>query len=370
MLEISRELIHDGIARGHHVGAQVYVSLKGEAVIDEAIGLARVGESGGPDGERSLERDDLALWLSATKPVAAIAIAQLWERGKLDLDAPIADTIPEFDVNGKAPITTRHVLTHTGGFREADLAFIEPDWDEAVRKVCEAPLEKDWVIGETAGYHDRSGWYVLGEIVRRIDGRHFRDYVRAEIFGPLGMDDCWVGMPPERYRAYGDRITPTYITERGAMTDADMAAEEACVPCVPGGNGRGPMRQLGRFYEALLNGGELDGTRILKFESVAEFTRTHRADTYDETFRHKMDWGLGFIMDSKHHGKQTVPYGYGDHASARTFGHGGRQSVASFADPEHGLVCCVQFNGMPGEPRHNQRARKFATALYEDLGLG
>ena len=90
---------------------------------------------------------------------------------------------------------------------------------------------------------------------------------------------------------------------------------------------------------------------------------------FDETFRHKVDWGLGFILDSNRYGAATLPYGFGLHASADTFGHGGQQSSADFADPGHGLAVAVIANGTPGEPRHNKRARELHTTIYEDLGL-
>ena len=82
-----------------------------------------------------------------------------------------------------------------------------------------------------------------------------------------------------------------------------------------------------------------------------------------------MDWGLGFILNSNRYGAETTPYGYGLHASEDAYGHGGRESSSAFADPTHDLVVIVIFNGMPGEPRHNQRVRDFNTAVYEDLGL-
>lgn len=363
------ELLNAGVDRGVHLGVQVYVSRDGDVAADEAIGLAR-DAADTEDGEaQPLEADDLVLWLSACKPVGAVAIAQLWEQGRVDLDAPVADVIPEFAQGGKGPITPRHILTHTGGFREADVNMIEPDWDEAIRKVCEAPLEEGWVIGETAGYHERTSWYMLGEIVRRVDGRAYPDYVREAIFEPLGIRDSWIGMPRDRYRRYGDRMVPLYETSRGGRSMTMLHEEPAVTSCFPAGNGRGPIRELGWFYEALLNGGERNGTRILESQTVAEFTRAHRVGKYDQTMRHTMDWALGFIVNSNKYGEQTVPYGFGRHCSERTFGHGGRQSVAGFADPEHDLAVAVWFNGMPGEPKHNKRIRDVASAIYVDLGI-
>ncbi len=89
---------------------------------------------------------------------------------------------------------------------------------------------------------------------------------------------------------------------------------------------------------------------------------------YDHTFKHNMDWGLGFILNSPTP-DPDLPYGFGPHASPRTFGHGGAQSSAGFADPEHHLVVAYVFNGMPGEVKHQQRLQALNTAIYEDLEL-
>lgn len=367
LLPTAANIINVGIDRGLHFGAQLYVSRKGETLVDTAFGLAEIEAFSGAD--QAMTTEHLVLWLSASKPIGAAAIAQLWEQGKVDLDAPIAETIPEFGVLGKDAISLRHVLMHTGGFRDADIGFVEQDWDAAVRKVCDTPLEEGWLVGRSAGYDPRGAWYILGEIVRRVDGRPYHQYVRQAIFDPVGMYDSWIGMSSDAYRDYGSRIAPTYVKGEDGLALADMHSEANCVASFPAGNGRGPIRELGYFYEMLLDGGKRAGVRVLDSATTEEFTSPHRVGTFDQTFKHKMDWGLGFILDSNRYGPQTVPYGYGLHSSKHTFGHGGRECVGAFADPEHGLVVAVMFNGMPGEPRHNKRIRDFATALYEDLGL-
>src|SRR5439155_20765241 len=118
----------------------------------------------------------------------------------------------------------------------------------------------------------------------------------------------------------------------------------------------GPVRELGRFYEMLLGHGTLNGRTILKSQTVEALTARHRTGMYDQTFGHVIDWGLGFLLNSRMWG-HDAPYQYGPHASPRTFGHSGSQSSTAFADPEHGLAVAVAFNGMPGEASHQQRMR-------------
>lgn len=359
----TREAIEAGIREGFHLGAQIYVSQRGEVVADAALGENRPGEP--------LTRDHLMLWLSSTKPVAAVAIAQLWERGLLELDDPVALHIPEFAAHGKEGITLRHLLTHTGGIRMLDTGWPQRSWEEIVAKICAMKPEPRWAPGKKAGYHQASSWFILGEVVRRLSGHPFPDCVRGEIFEPLGMADSWIGMPPARYRAYQEsgRIGAMWNTEEGKPKPHDWDTEERCVNPSPGGNGYGPLRELGRFYEMLLGRGVWQGRRILLPQTVEAFTTPSRVGMTDVTFKHVLDWGLGFIINSVQYGAETVPYGYGHHASPRTFGHSGYRSSTGFADPEQGLAVALAFNGTPDNEAHEVRIRRVLDGVYEDLGL-
>lgn len=353
--------LESGIAAGLHLGGQVYLSRHGAVLADFAFGVSQ------PDVP--VTTDMLLPWMSGSKPLAAVAIAQLLERGLLQLDDPVTRFIPEFDQHGKAEITLRHILTHTCGFRGKGREAAGTPWDTIIANVCALPLEEGWIPGETAGYHVASSWFILGEVIRRIDGRSYSRYVRDEICMPLGLTDSWVGMPLSQFVAYGSRIGWMYLTERGARDVQPWHSAEICTWCSPGGGGRGPIRELGRFYEALLDGGANDHGRILQPDTVALLTRRHRVGKFDVTFQHKIDWGLGFIVNSVQYGPQTVPYSFGLHASPETFGHGGFQSSCGFADPQHGLAIAVVLNGTPGEARHSKRIRLINSAIYEDLGL-
>ena len=389
---MARDRLLQGMADGLHIGAQLYVSLHGEVVADGALGEARDGVPMRPD--------TVMRWLSAGKPVAAVAISQLAERGFVEYDRAVAEYVPEFEQGGKGAVTLRHVLTHTGGFRTAESAASLPTWEERIAAVNAAPLEPGWVPGQKAGYHPASSWLILGEIVRRVSGAPYEDYVRKEVFEPQGMTGSWATASPELVERYGGRWGELYLTENGQRTLHPVHSTEASgYVCRPGSTLRGPASELGRFYEMLLNGGALslaeggvlrrpdvvpslskepaeaspgagtlDGERVISAESAALITTLQRVGMFDETFKHVMDWGLGVIIDSKRYGP-GVPYGYGQHASPQTFGHGGSQSSVGFADPERRLVVAAIFNGLPGEARHDRRLKRVTAAIYEDLGL-
>lgn len=362
-LSKTRAALEQGIHEGLHLGAQIYVSLRGETVADTAVGENRPGEP--------LTPDHLMLWLSSTKPVAAVALARLWEQERLELDDPVARHLPEFAANGKEGITLRHLLTHTAGIRTLNIGWPELSWEEIVARLCAMKPEPRWVPGQKAGYHQASSWFILGEVIRRVDGRPFSAFVREEVFELLGMTDSWIGMPPERYRFYKEsgRIGAMWNTEASPPVSHGWDTEERCVRPSPGGNGYGPMRELGRFYEMLLGRGILGGRRILTPQAVEALTARHRAGMVDATFKHVLDWGLGFILNSVQYGAETVPYGYGHHASYRTFGHSGYRSSTGFADPESGLAVALAMNGTPANDAHERRIRAVVDAIFEDLGL-
>jgi CubicO group peptidase (beta-lactamase class C family) len=363
------ELVREGMDAGMHVGAQLCVMIDGEVAIREVIGLARRGADSPGGVDVAMTTDTLMLWLSAGKPVTAIAAMMLWEQGKIGLDESVASYWPEFAVNGKEGITIRHLLTHTAGIRGVDTSYPFATWEEMLAKIAAIRMERDWVPGMKAGYHTHTTWYVLGEIIRRVTGMPVEAWVREHLFMPLGMKDTWMAMPAEQYAAYGDRIgylydTTTVPPEPLKNYDTGLAATRAR----PSASCRGPMRELARFYEMLRRGGELDGARVLKPETVKAITMRQRVGMFDQTFRQTIDWGLGVILNSSHYGP-GIPYQFGVDASRETFGHGGSQSSTGFCDPRRKLVVATVFNGCPGEAAHDKRLRAVLKALYEDLGI-
>jgi CubicO group peptidase (beta-lactamase class C family) len=342
------------------------VWFRGELVATIAEGIARPGVA--------MRDDSLMAWFSGTKLVTATAVAQLWDRGLLDLAQPVAAVIPEFAAGGKANITVAHVLMHTGGFRrlrgsdQLFIAGIPPA--ELLARIYDAPLEDGRVPGERAGYHPVTGFHVLGEIVHRVDGRAFDDFVAEEIFEPLGMADSWLALTPERVRAYGDRLVVMHDTSGATPQVIPRFEKDTGFGWVePSSSGTGPATDLVRLAEALRRGGELDGQRILSPNAVTELTKRRRAGMKDETFNAVMDWGLGVMVNSWHYERKPAFYGYGDHAGRDAFGHGGRQSSLVFADPEHEVSAVFAANGMPGEGANHRRTQPVITALYEDLGI-
>lgn len=382
------DVMHRGLEEGLHIGAAVYVSIRGREVAELVFAEAEPG--------RLLSHDASCPWLSAGKPQTAAGIAWLWEKKLLKLDDPVVKYIPDFarGDSAKSAITIRHCLTHMAGIRAALSAWTRQTEAEIFSTLADARIEPGWVVGKSAGYHVAATWYLLGKIIEVVSTRPVGDFLRDMLWKPLGMDgtsliytdDEWERIASRRmvmhdtsksYVLGGGEGAPSAGTsaevehiahERPQPVPISWDQRETYVLARPGSGVRGPVRDLGRFYEWMAGYYE-PGSSVLGIGTRAALTARHRVGILDQTFRAKVDWGLGFVMESSHYGQGMVPYQFGPHASPRAFGHAGNQSSIGMCDPEYGLVVAFVFNGMCGDPRHDKRSRELLAAVYEDLGL-
>ena len=357
----SIDIIDKGIEEKLHLGAQIYVWKDNSVIINEAVGSIRENTP--------LLKDHIMPWMSCSKMIVATGLAILWERGQLDYNWPVANIIPEFGCKGKEAITFTHLLTHTGGFRVLTGPWEKMTKDELIAGICNLPLEKDWVPGKTAGYHVHTSWMILGEVILRITGKAPEDFIRDEIFLPLEMKTSFLAVPNDFYSANESIIAPFFNTSvESCREQRDKFHNSAC-PCKPGGSGRGPVSELANFLHMLNNGGSFGSARILQQTTVDMITRPFRKGMHDKSFMHIIDWGLGFMVDSKKYNQPTQPYSFGPGCSENTFGHNGNQSSAGYVDKTNNVIIAFAFNGMPGEPKHQVRINELNEAIYKDLGL-
>ncbi len=351
------ELLERRRSEGWHDGAQCYVSRNGEVLLDAVIGESRPG--------RTLEPDDLMLLYSAGKPLTVTAVLQLWEQGQLGLDDLVGDYVDGWG-NGKERCTIRHVLTHTGGFPNADSQLFDADvpYADVVAHIAASPGR--WEPGTDAAYHPSSGWKILGAIVERVDGRPIDRYLREEVFARLGVENMRLGIPSDEQAALGERIAPVYWRGHVIPTiDADGSLQMVpykvdryhnephfVAKVEPGGGMRAPARELARFYESLLG----FGPPVLEPRTVEVMGAIHRYGIKDRLFRQNIPWGLG------------VQVAFTGGTGRRAFGHGGMASSRALADPEYGLVMAVVSNGLTGFVEAEQRLFEVTNAVYSALG--
>ncbi len=349
-LERVEGLFRRQIDEGVHPGAVLAVYRHGKQVIDLHGGLADA-EAGKP-----VAADTLFVLYSSTKPLAAACLHILWERGKLGWDDKVADHWPGFAQNGKSQVTIRHILTHRGGFPDTppELSWERwRDWDFVVQ--CMERAAPIYEPGKTIAYHPRNFGWVIGELVRRIDGRPIQDFVREEVTAPLGMHDTFVGLPP----SLEDRVSKEH-----AMPDCDRMAMVTTYnrPQVhqavhPAGGGIATARDLARFYAMMVGGGCLDGTRILRPETIAEVTAL-QVEGMDHTLERRVRRSLGLSIAD---GRMGSP----ERMSAGTFGHGGAGTSVGWADPDLGLAVGFITNGFRAEASNTRRLSAVSQAVRD-----
>jgi CubicO group peptidase (beta-lactamase class C family) len=372
MAKIMRQVLavlEAGMQSRLHVGAQLFASLAGTTAADIALGLSAPG--------RPMTPDSMMTWLSCSKIATSILFARIWEEGLVDLDEPIAAHLPEFAGGGKDAITIRHVWTHTCGLLNVEQKLFPARYDQGhaanIALICRARIDRGVTPGTRAGYQTSVVALLLAEIIQRKRGRDFRELIRDEVFVPLGMTDSWLGMPADTVAAYGERLGQTFDTSGPEPKPGSWAPDtpRELAHLMPGGNGRGPMHELARLLELLRCRGTLGGARILAPATVEALTARQRCGLYDESWDLVLDWSLGLTLDSRmHHGGATHLYGYGRHASPRTFGHSGFRTTTAFCDPDRGLVVACSWNGMVADDDiHSARQNALCEAIYQDLGL-
>ncbi len=305
--------------------AQLCVIHRGEVVLDEAI---------------RCRPDSVFFLFSASKPMTALLVHLLAERGDLDLDDALARYWPEFGQRGKQAITIRQVLQHRSGLpvarsMAADVLTMT-DWTASVRALEEAAPA--YPPGQVPAYHVLSYGFLLGELVQRVTGTSVRDFLHAALLGPLGLDDTYLGLPASQW----PRHVP--VSGRGPAelaTGAMVNRRAVRQAVIPAASVSATARDLARLYQALLNGGELGGVRVFRPETILAARRPSSEGETDRYLKLAVRWSEGFQLGGERGGRARLGGRFspmGQRSSPLAFGHNGSYVCIGWADPERQLA--------------------------------
>jgi len=314
----------------------------GELVLVKGYGFEDVAEREPVDPTHTLFRPG-----SVSKLFTWVSVMQLVEQGKLDLDTDVNTWLDTFRIRDTfaEPITLRHIMTHTTGFEDGALGYLiieDPARAVPLRDAMERyQPERVNPPGVQTAYSNYAT-ALAGLIVANVSGLSFPDYVRENIFEPLAMDDSSFVEPlPARLASH---MAASYKVEAGAFVEKPF---EIVANFAPAGSLSSTATDMIRFAEAIMNGGELDGHRILKASTVEKMLS--RNFSQDDRL---MGMALGFYED--------------DYNGHRVMGHGGdTQWFHSLLgiDQQAGLAFFVSFGGPGGSAVRTA----FAPALYDEF---
>lgn len=313
-------------------GMQIFIARHGVPLLDEAFGVR------GQDDE-PVTTDTRFCIYSTSKSLTATAIHLLVERGLVLYTDPVAMFVSEFGTLGKEAATIRHLLLHQGGFPDAQDTIPAGAYNnlpDAVAHVCRLPAETP--PGTATAYHVLTGATMLAEVVQRVTGRDFVEFTTAEIFTPLALTHTTWGVPTRVEHEVSDTVGVDPPTE---MVSSRWRSAEIRRSVVPGIGAHSTARDLGRLFQALLDG----GAPVLSPATVAHATSQHAPITTT------LGFGYGFFVGSE----STQLTSRGTLASPRSFGHPGMCSSQAYADPSTGLVVAMLANVNPGQQHSDRR---------------
>jgi CubicO group peptidase (beta-lactamase class C family) len=312
---------------------------------------------------------DAMFWIaSMTKPITATAILMLQEDGKLSVDDPAAKYLPELgrmkSADGsplKTTITIKHLLTHTSGLPEntSEETHAAKNLQDLVAAFATKPMQFE---PGTKWQYCQTGINSLGRIVEVVSGQRFDEFLAQRIFTPLGMTDTTFYPTAEQqkriarsYRLENDELVPAEIL---IFAGRELSAHDR-VPLANGGLFT-TAQDYGRFARMLLNDGSLDGTRILKPETVKVMSSVQSGDL-KTGFTPGDAWGLGVCL-------VRTPQGVTEALSPGCFGHGGAYGTQAWIDPvkKVAYVLMVQRANFPNSDASDVR-RAFQNAAAKAL---
>jgi CubicO group peptidase (beta-lactamase class C family) len=356
---------------GMHPAIQLCLRHNGRVVLDRAVGH---GWGNGPDDPPDAEKIPVTTETpfcaySAAKAISTTVVHMLVERGEFSLDDRVCEYLPNYTSHGKDRTTIRHVVTHSAGVPLAtgprpDLKRMN---DSEYAREMLGKLKPIYRPGLVHIYHGLTWGPLVREIVSAATGRNIRDILAAEILEPLGF----------RWTNYGvaeqdvPLVAPSHVTGKplpGAMAaifkKAVGGTPQRIIPfsntpafltsVVPSSSTVSNAHELSRFAEILVRGGELDGVRIMRADTLRAATAEARRMRPDVAVGlQPMRWGTGYMLG----GKRFGPFGRNTPAA---FGHTGLTDIAVWADPERGLAAAVLSSGKPG---NHPEAKRYPALL-------
>jgi len=364
-----KEAFVENFVEHDEIGASVAVYLDGEPVVDMWGGFRDAAR------QTPWAQDTLCASFSVSKAFVSVMGHMLIDRGLLDIDKPVAHYWPEFAQNDKADVLVRHIFEHRAALAYVD-ADLKPgdiyDWDTMTDALAKSARHPPFDKQPT--YLNLTYGYLLGEVIRRIDGRTIGPFLRAEIAKPLGVDFAFglsdaeiarcATIVPESPPAGATLPVPADLD--GLMKSMQGLAEGDDRFNLAGfrkseigaGSGHGTARGVAKFFACLGAGGRLDGVRLMKTET-RDRAIACTGESVDAIFGAHNKYASGFLLNNP----PDAPMG----PNSQAFGHPGAGGRIGFADPVSGLAFAYLPNLMYWGAGLGPRGTRLVEAAFASL---
>jgi len=349
-------------ASGAFPGGQLVLMQQGKILLNEVVGVARGFRPSEPQPPLPVQPATPFPVLSAGKPLAAVVIALLEDRGLLDVHAPIAALFPEFARHGKEHLTTLDVLTHRSGLLMPDFVRQPHLWGDR-DAVQQALIDAVPVYPRgTQAYHPYEYGWILSEIVQRIDGRTLPTFFHEEIAYPLHLPDLRFGLGDRdpQFVAFTYWLGKAEVNVAGINVAADFEQQNSALYL----DAQNPATSLvcsagslAAFYDWLLHADKSPGGPVPLQESTLRRYTTRQVGGYDRSLRTTIAMGRGFVVGS------LIPSTFGWWNTVGCFGHAGGFCSLAFGDYRTGLAAAIVTNGNRGQADFMRRFLPLAQGL-------
>jgi CubicO group peptidase (beta-lactamase class C family) len=343
------------LAQGLHTGAQLVVLRDGQVILDRAAGFTDASR------RQPVTPDTPFHLYSCSKALTAVCLLQLIEAERLSLDTPIAEVWPAWGCKGKEKATLRHAFLHQAGIPLGGLyrlMLTAWNWPLAARLIAGLPAEFE--PGTRCEYHWVNNGYILGEVLRRVTNQRIDRYMREKVFEPLGMSHSYLGLP-QREQTRAARLYAGHPAQRVFAHAFNMPLLRGAV--IPAASVNSTARDMARFYQMLLDGGQSGTKAILRPETIAWATSpaAQSVDAHGQI----TDWGYGFHLGGRASLHPQEPYGMGCRSSIRTFGHFGMATSMAWADPAERWAVVFTCNRLLLDRDASRRWQEISDAVWE-----
>ena len=349
-LKETTAIVDASIGRGEIHAASILVARHGKIVLQRGFGKMSASAKADP-----VQADSVFLLASITKPVTASALMLLVERGRVSLSDPVSRYLPAFTGGDRGKVLVRDLLTHTSGLPDmlpenTELRRAHAPLSEFVERTYKTPLL--YSPGSSFRYQSM-GILLAGAIVEKVSGMRLRDFVKQQIFDPLGMRKSALGL---------GRLRIEQTVRAWTAPDADANDTQRFGPNSPywrdmghpWGGMHSTVSDLARLLMTFLNRGVYNSRRVFSAATVS-------AMISDQNQRIQTPWGLGWAL-----GRSPVWNFFGDRVSPATFGHAGATGTVAWADPQSGVICVILTDRLVQDGNWLRRVSNTVAAAVRD----